>query len=67
MTGGPSMVFTRKAVANEKLFKNQTFCVNKSLRLMPVSSILIPCVRVMPTGLYTMWDYNEEIKSSSHF
>ena len=30
MTGGPSIVFRRKAIANETLFENQTTCVNQS-------------------------------------
>ena len=47
MTGGPSIVFTRKAVANETFFrKSNNSC--KSLVLMLINSILILCVRICP-------------------
>ena len=48
MTGGPSIVFTRKAVANETFIRNQTTYVNQLLVLMLVKSIVILCVRIFP-------------------
>ena len=60
MTGGPSIVFTRKAVANETFIRK-----SKSLRksIMGIdASQLYPysMCQDMPTGLYTRWDYDEE-------
>ena len=60
MTGGPSIVFTRKAVANEKFIRKSnnlcksTFGIDAS-QLYPYSMC-----QDMPTGLYTRWDYDEE-------
>ena len=58
--GGPSIVFTRKAVTKRHLFQSQTTCVKQSLLLMLVNSILILCVFY---GLYTRSDYNEETQN----
>ena len=47
MTGCPSIVFTRKAVANETFIRNsKSLC--KSIVGMLVNSILILCVRICP-------------------
>ena len=48
LTGGPSIVFTRKAVANETFIRNQTTYLNQLLALMLVNSILILCDRICP-------------------
>ena len=60
MTGGPSIVFTRKAVANETFIRKlNTLC--KSI-VGFVASQLYPysICQDMPTGLYTRWNYDEE-------
>ena len=60
MTGGPSIVFTRKAVANETFIrKSKNLCKSivgiDACQLYPYSMC-----QDMPTGLYTRWDYDEE-------
>ena len=62
MVGGPSFVFTRKAVVDEKFIrKSSNLCksvvgINGS-QLDPYSMC-----QPMPTGLYTRWEYNSETK-----
>ena len=64
MTGGPSIVFTSKAVAKET-FMRKSNNLRKSIvgidadQLYPYSMC-----QDMPTGLYTRWDHNEE---TQHF
>ena len=60
MTDGPSIVFTRKAVANEAFFRtSNNWCKSivgiDSIQIYPYSMY-----QDTPTGLYTRWDYNEE-------
>ena len=60
MTGGPSIVFTRNAVANETFVrKSSNLC--KSISGIDASQLYpyFMC-QDMPTGLYTRWDYDEE-------
>ena len=56
MVGGPSIVFTRKAVVHE------TF-IRKSTNLC--KSIYSMC-QPMPTGLYTRWNYDSESQKFMH-
>ena len=60
MTGGPSIVFTRKAVANETFIrKSKNLC--KSIIGFDASQLYpYSMCQDMPTGLYTRWDYDEE-------
>ena len=60
MTGGPSIVFTKKAVANETFIrKSKNLC--KSIVGIDASQLYpYSMCQDMPTGLYTRWDYNEE-------
>ena len=60
MTGGPSIVFTRKAVANETFIrKSKNLC--KSIVGIDASQLYpYSMCQDMPTGLYTRWDYDEE-------
>ena len=46
MTGGPSIVFTRKTVVDEIFIKIHQIIVNQSLELMQVSSTLSQCVKI---------------------
>ena len=60
MTGGSSIVFTRKTVAKETYIrKSNNLC--KSIVGIDASQ-LYPyyMCQDMPTGLYTRWDYDEE-------
>ena len=60
MTGDTSIVFTRKAVANETYIrKSNNLC--KSIVGFDASQFFpYSMCQDMPTGLYTRWDYNEE-------
>ena len=46
MTGGPSIVFTRKAVVDETYIRNSSKIVNHSLELMQASFTLSQCVKI---------------------
>ena len=60
MTGGPSIVFTRKAVAN-KTFSRKPNSLCKLIVGIDASQLCpYSMCRYMPTGLYTRWDYDEE-------
>ena len=60
MLGGPSIVFTRKNVVEEKFSRNSTnLCksiVGKDANQLYPYSMCQP----MPTGLYTRWNYDSE-------
>ena len=62
MVGGPSSVYTRKAVVDET-FSRKSSNLCKSIvgidagQLYPYS-----ICQPMPTGLYTRWDYSSEIR-----
>ena len=60
MTGGPSIVFTRKVVANETFIrKSKILC--KSIVGIDASQLYpYSMCQYMPTGSYTRWDYDEE-------
>ena len=60
MNGGPSIVFTRKAVANETFIrKSKNLC--KSIVGIDASQLYpYSMCQDMSTGLYTRWDYDEE-------
>ena len=60
MVGGPSIVFTRKAVVEETLIRNstnpcQTIVGIDASQLYPYSMC-----QPMPTGLYTRWELDTE-------
>ena len=60
MVGGPSTVFTRKAVVNEMfLRKSSNFC--KSIVGIDASQLYpYSMCQPMPAGLYTRWEYDSE-------
>ena len=60
MVGGPSIVFTRKAVVNETLIRDSAN-VCKSIVGIDASQLypFLMC-QEMPTGLYTRWDLDPE-------
>ena len=62
MVGGPSFVFTRKAVVDETFIrKSSNLCksiVGIDASQLHPSSICQP----RPTGLYTRWEYDSETK-----
>ena len=62
MVGGPSIVFTRKAVVDETFIrKSSNLCKSfvgiDASQLYPYSMC-----QPMPTGLYTRWEYDSETK-----
>ena len=63
MVGGPSIVFTRKAVVDE------TFIMNSGINCKSIVDIdegqlyRYSMCQTMPTGLYTRWEYNTECNS----
>ena len=60
MVGGPSIVFTRKAVVNETLIRD-TANVCKSIVGIDASQLyLFSMCQEMLTGLYTRWDLDPE-------
>ena len=65
MTRGPSIVFTRKAVA-DKIFIQKLNNLCKSIVDIDASQIYpYSMCQVTPTGLYLRWDYDEETQKNS--
>ena len=60
MVGGPSIVFTRKAVVDETFIRNsENIC--KSIVGIDASQLYpYSLCQPMPTGLYTRWEYDTE-------
>ena len=60
MVGGPSIVFTRKAVVDETFIRNsENVC--KSIVGIDASQLYpYSMCQPMPTGLYTRWEYDTE-------
>ena len=60
MVGGPSIVFTRKAVVDETFIrKSSNLC--KSIVGIDASQLYpYSMCQPMPTGLYTRWEYDSE-------
>ena len=60
MVGGPSIVFTRKAVVDESFIRKSTN-VCKSIVGIDASQLYpYSMCQPMPTGLYTRWNYDTE-------
>ena len=62
MVGGPSIVFTGKAVVDETFIrKSSNLC--KSIVAIDASQLYpYSMCQPMPTGLYTQWEYDSETK-----
>ena len=60
MVGGPSIIFTRKAVVDETFIrKSENIC--KSIVGIDASQLYpYSMCQPMPTGLYTRWEYDTE-------
>ena len=62
MTGGSSIVFTRKAVVDEKYIRNSSN-VCKSIVGIDASQLYpFSMCQDMPTGLYTRWEFDTEMQ-----
>ena len=60
MTGGPSIVFTRKAVTNETFIRKSNNLWKSIVGIDASQLYPYSMCQDMPTGLYTRWDYDEE-------
>ena len=62
MTGGPSIVFTRKAVVDETFIRNSSN-VCKSIVGVDASQLYpYSMCQDMPTGLYTRWEFDSDMQ-----
>ena len=60
MTGGPSIVFTRKAVVDQTYIRN-TEKICKSIVGIDASQLYpFSMCQEMPTGLYTRWEFDSD-------
>ena len=60
MTGGPSIVFTRKAVVDETFIRNSSN-VSKSIVGIDASQLYsFSMCQDMPIGLYTRWEFDTD-------
>ena len=60
IVGGPSIVFTRKAVADETFIRKSTNICNSFVGIDASQLYPYSMCQPMPTGLYTRWDFNSE-------
>ena len=62
MTGGPSIVFTRKAVV-DKTFIRRSNSVCKAILGIDASQLYpFSMCQAMPTGLYTRWEFDSDLQ-----
>ena len=62
LTGGPSIVFTRKAVVDETYIRNSSI-VYKSIVGIDASQLYpLSMCQDMPTGLYTRWEFDTDMQ-----
>ena len=60
MTGGPSIVFTRKAIVDQTYIRN-TENICKSIVGIDASQLYsFSMCQEMPTGLYTRWEFDSD-------
>ena len=60
MVGGPSIVFTRKAVADETFIRKSTKLCKSIVGIDAGQLYPHSMCQPMPTGLYTRWNYDSE-------
>jgi hypothetical protein len=61
MTGGPSIVFTRKAVVDETHIRNSKNVCKAIVGIDASQLYPYSMCQPMPTGLYTRWEYDSEM------
>ena len=61
MTGGPSIVFTRKAVVDETHIRNSKNVCKAIVGIDASQLYPYSMCQPMPTGLYTRWEYDCEL------
>ena len=62
MVGGPSIVFTRKAVVDETFIRKSSNLCKSIVGIDVIQLYPYSMCQPMPTGLYTRWDYDSETK-----
>ena len=60
MTGGPSIVFTRKAVVDQTYIRNSSNICKTIVGIDASQLYPFSMCQEMPTGLYTRWEYDSE-------
>ena len=60
VVGGPSIVFTRKAVVDETFIRKSTNICKSVVGIDASQLYPYPMCQPMPTGLYTRWDLDSE-------
>ena len=60
MVGGPSIVFTRKAVVDETFIRKSSNLCKSIVRIDTSQLYPYSMCQPMPTGLYTRWEYDSE-------
>ena len=60
MTGGPSIVFMRKAVVDQTYIRNWSNICKTIVGIDASQLYPFPISQEMPTGLYTRWEYDSE-------
>ena len=62
LVGGPSIVFTRKAVVDETFIRKSTNLCKSTVGIDASQLYHYSMCQPMPTGLYTRWEYVSETK-----
>ena len=62
LVGGPSIVFTRKAVVDETFIRKSSNLCNSIVDIDASQLYSYSISQPMPTGLYTRWEYDSETK-----
>ena len=60
MVGGPSIVFTRKAVVDETFIRKSSNLCKSVVGIDASQPYAYSMCQPMPTGLYTRWQYDSE-------
>ena len=60
MVGGPSIVFTRKAVVDKTFIRKSTILCKSIVGIDASQLYPYSMCQPMPTGLYTRWNYDSE-------
>ena len=60
MVGGPSIVFTRKAVVDETFIRNSRENCKSILDIDASQLYPYSLCQAVPTGLYTRWEHDKE-------
>ena len=62
MTGGPSIVFTRKAVVDGTFIRNSSIVCKLIVGIDASQLYPFSISQEMPTGLYTIWEFDTDMK-----